>query len=388
VADFLSIFERCVDVAPASDLEALLRDVPAKWVVYLFCDEADQPIQLLCVKNLRYSLRRRLSGEEPVGPTKRIRYRELVRRVYWRRVDSAFEADWVYLEAARQVFSQSYQAMVGFRPAWFVHVNPQANFPRYTKTTDLTIKSGELIGPVEDKHAAQRLIELCEDCFDLCRYYNILIEAPNGKACAYKEMGKCPAPCDGSIPIERYREMVERSARAILEPGQLVAELKGRMGRAAAAMEFEAANKIKARLEEARQLGQGAFRHARRLENFAFVSLQRGPRKGTAKVFLVVRGRIEEAAGLIAEPTDGAELLRWVLGRAEELGRGDVTGADAERVGLVANHLFSPKQGHGVWLRMDQVEAKALAKCYRELAKQKEAKDVEGEGITKELQAM
>src|SRR5205807_1860255 len=116
-----------------------------------------------------------------------------------------------------------------FRPAWFVHVNPDANFPRYTKTIDLTTKTGVLIGPVEDKHAAARLIQLAEDSFDLCRYYNILVESPNARACAYKEMGKCPAPCDGSITMDQYRAMVSASANTLVVPAPFVRERKIQM---------------------------------------------------------------------------------------------------------------------------------------------------------------
>src|SRR5439155_16195446 len=119
----------------------------------------------------------------------------------WRRVDSAFEADVVYLAAARELFPRTYRGMIGFRPAWFVHVNPEHNFPRYVKTIDATTRAGLLLGPLEDKHDAARLIEIIEDSFDLCRYYHVLVEAPNAMACAYTQMGKCPAPCDGSISM-------------------------------------------------------------------------------------------------------------------------------------------------------------------------------------------
>src|SRR5687767_15090654 len=143
VGDWSTIFDRRVDFDPAAgDFDAFVRQVPAKWVVYLLADADGRPVQLLCVKNLRYSLKRRLGTEEQAsgagaGPSRRVNYRDLVRRVYWRRVDSAFEADWLYYEAARLLFPQTYQGMVGFRPAWFVHVNPEANFPRYTKTIGL-----------------------------------------------------------------------------------------------------------------------------------------------------------------------------------------------------------------------------------------------------------
>ena len=135
-----------IDFDPAGDFEAFLRQAPAKWAVYLFADADDQPLQLLCVKNLRYSLKRRLQGET-ISLTKRIDYREIVRKIHWRRVDSAFEADWVYHDIARQIFPESYQGMVGFRPAWFIHVDPDADFPRYVKTINLIGKARPILRP-------------------------------------------------------------------------------------------------------------------------------------------------------------------------------------------------------------------------------------------------
>src|SRR5256714_5933714 len=246
--DLSSLFPFRADFDPAADFEPFRKLVPARWVVYLMADEGDRPVQLLCVKNLRYSLERRLHGEESIGPSKRVNYREIVRRIYYRRVDSAFEADVVYLEAARQLFPESYQGMVGFRPAWFIHVDPDAPFPRYTKTIDLLPRGGMFVGPVEDKHSAARLIELVEDLFDLCRYYNVLVESPRGKACAYKEMGKCPSPCDGTIEFSQYRRMIEWSLSTLIDPDETIRQQTRRMQAAAADLKFEMASKIKANI--------------------------------------------------------------------------------------------------------------------------------------------
>src|SRR4051812_19168983 len=95
------LFDSTVKFDRSADAESFLTKVPAKGAVYLLADEADRPVQLLYVGNLRQSLKRRLLGEEQVGPSKRVNYRDLVRWVHWRRVDSTFEADWAYFEAAR-----------------------------------------------------------------------------------------------------------------------------------------------------------------------------------------------------------------------------------------------------------------------------------------------
>jgi hypothetical protein len=410
-----AVFDRHLAFDPAAGvagLDEFLKGAPARWAVYLLADADDRPVQLLCVKNLRYSLKRRLGGggdDEAAGPSRRVNYRELVRRVHWRRVDSAFEADWLYYEAARACFPDTYQGMVGFRPAWFVHVDPDAAFPRYTKTTDLAkladrgggcgsgtgVPGGggagagaNLFGPLEDKHAAGRLVQLVEDAFDLCRYHHILVDAPRAKPCAYKEMGKCPAPCDGSISLPQYRQLVRWSVRTLQDPAEFIREQEARMGAAAAELRFETAGKIKQFVEQLRQLGKGPFRHARPLREFVFVSLQHGPRAGTAKVFLISRGRVEEVLGLLGDAPNPGAVLRVALERAAELEAAPLDASGAERIGVVAHHLFSGKH-RGVFLRLDTIDEKSLAKAYRDLGKQAPAaEEPEGEGVLKELQSL
>jgi excinuclease UvrABC nuclease subunit len=381
------LLDHRLDFDPAGDFEQFLRQAPAKWVVYLLTDDANQPVQLLCVKNLRYSLKRRLAGEELLTG-RRVNYRQIVRRAYWRRVDSALEADWIYHDVARQVFPESYQGMVGLRPAWFVHVDPDAHFPRYVKTIDLTRKSGVYLGPLEDKHAAARLIEFVEDWFDLCRYYNILVQAPHGRACAYKEMGKCPAPCDGSISMEQYRYMIQWSVATLAEPRPFIRDQSARMEQAADDLRFETAGKIKSFIAQLSQLGKGPFRYLRPLEHFAYVALQPGPRPGSAKVFLIAFGRIEEIVALISPPAHPAELLRQILWSAAELPHRPLQLEEIERIGIVAHHLFSARQTHGVFLPLGDISEGQLFKAYTDLQRQKQPQEIEGEGVMKELQAM
>jgi excinuclease UvrABC nuclease subunit len=277
--------------------------------------------------------------------------------------------------------------MIGMRPAWFLHVNPDADFPRYTKTTDLGITTGVLLGPLEDKNAAGKLIEDVADWFDLCRYYHILVEAPRAKACAYKEMGKCPAPCDGSISMPQYRRMIEWSSRAIVDPNELIREQTARMQAAAKELRFESAAKIKAHIDSLSTLGKGELRHFRRLRDFNFLSLQHGPREGKAKAFLVTPGLIEELAGVPMEPNKPSDVMRLALERATERATDSVDTIGAERIGVVTHHLFSPKAAQGVFLPLESIDEKAIVKAYKDLQKQKSPTEIEDEGVTKELQA-
>jgi hypothetical protein len=237
------------------------------------------------------------------------------------------------------------------------------------------------------------LIEDVADWFDLCRYYNILLESPRARACAYKEMGKCPAPCDGTISMDHYRALVEWSASAIVAPDELIRDNARRMQQAAAELRFEAAAKIKSYVDSLSQLGKGSLRHMRLLCDFNFIALQRGPREGTAKVFLVTPEVVEEIAGLVAEPKESGELLRLALPLTQSRRADAVDLIGAERIGVVTHHLFLAKSSHGVFIALESADDKSLGKGYRDLLKQKPPEDAadgegEAEGVTRELQAM
>lgn len=375
------------DFNPADDLDAWLKTIPAKWAVYLMSDSEGLPVQLLCVKNLRASLQRRLGDNEQIGPSRRVGYRDLVRKIIWRRVDSDFEADLIYLESARRIFPETYRGMLAFKEAWFLRVDPQAKFPRYFKTNDLTSVEGELVGPLKDKDAAGRLIELVEDAFDLCRYYNVLVESPHGRACAYKEMGRCPAPCDGSISMEQYHQMIRNSLAVLLDPGPYIERQEFEMHRAAEELQFERAAKIKNHLERVLKMRAGLFAQVRSISQFKFISLQRGPRRGTAKIWFISPTRIEELLAFIRSPADWASIVHYLQEQAGQECAGPIDRAAAERLAVVASHLFVPKK-QGFILPAADLTATGMSDAYGRLQKQKEEPEVIGEGIIRDLQSL
>src|SRR5580704_11905753 len=100
MTEIFGILDHALDFDPAGDFDAFCRSAPAKWVVYLLADAENKPVQLLCVKNLRNSLKRRLGVEPDAALSRRVDYRQIVRRIFYRRVDSAFEADLIYYQLA------------------------------------------------------------------------------------------------------------------------------------------------------------------------------------------------------------------------------------------------------------------------------------------------
>lgn len=335
------MFDHHLKIDPAGAIDEQTLAIPARWCVIMLTDADDRPVQLLCAKNVRALLRRRLSGaDETEGPSRKIDYRALVRGASWRRVDSTFEMDLIYLKAARTFFPDRWKKIIPQRTALFVSIDETATHPKFQIINDPTKTRGATFGPFTEKSRAERWIEAAQDCFDLCRYHNILVQAPNGRACTYKEISRCLAPCDGSQSMEDYRSLITSSIRSIDDPTDARNSLTNEMKRLAGEMNFEQAGVLKQRLDRLTKF-VGLEPHVRRIEVFRFLSIQPGPKAGSAKLFDVSVGSIKEIAGILDENADVSLLVS----------SNDVLASnfDTELVALAAHHLTSRKS-EGQWI--------------------------------------
>jgi excinuclease UvrABC nuclease subunit len=392
------MLDHCIRFDPGEPLEELLARVPAAWCVYLLADAQSRPLQLLCVRNLRASLRRRLAAEMPSesgGPSRRIDYRALVRQISWTRVDSAFEQDVIYLETARRAFPQSYAGVLGFQPAWWIHVDPSAQRPRFTRTTEPGTAPGRCFGPIPDKNAAQKLLHTIEDLFDLCRDPAVLAAAPAGP-CQWRQMHKCVGPCDGSVSLAAYRGLVDHAADVMADVGRAVEEHTLRMRQAAAALDFERAGRIKEFLDRLSTLREGPLKHLRPLERFRFVAVMPGRGRETAKLFTVTPEQTAPLACLLGSPKAGRgeQVLRLALeALAADQANGFKTGAhqssreQREGLSLVTHHLFPSRRTPGVFIPLESLEDRALASAFREVSRQRAHRDDE-EGEIRAIEAI
>ena len=364
---------------PAAD-GAFFESVPAKACVALFYGIGCEPLQLVCTKNLRAMLRRRLAAQElgeAALPGKRIDYRTLVSEVAWRRVDGEFEMDLVYIEAARQAFPSHWRRLIPDRVSHFVTIDLAHPHPDFIRITDPTRSDQAVVfGPFPDKAKADRWIELARDAFDLCRYRAILAQAPNGRACAYKQMNKCPAPCDGTVPIEAYRRGVSDAVAAIRNPTARAAEMADAMKAHAGRLEFEQAGRLKSRLTTFTQLGEGPNRSVRPIEAFRFIAVEPGPRKGTAKIFAITATAIVEAAAVVDAP---AVALDDILQVVDAPLPPSPWPADV-LLGLACFHLTGPKSGRRFAARADLTD-EVCASLIAEATRPRAAREDSGEAI-------
>jgi hypothetical protein len=279
----------------------------------------------------------------------------VVDRVLACEAGSGFEADWAQWEIARAVLPEAWRAACARRRVFAVHLDPESSVPacRVGRLDEVGVSTdpGAVIGPFGTRRAAEAFARLVDERYSLCREPSLLAGQPHAVACAYKDMGKCPAPCDGSEPMESYRSRArEAVAFARSRRDGMLAGVEALMAEASAAMDFERAASLRAEAGLFRAAGGRAGAWATTMDRFAVLGVLPSGRRGVARLALHARGATRWLGEFTAE--GAAEALDG-LGSALVDGGASWSADHAEGVGLVCVHLFSGRRTRGSFLWVD-----------------------------------
>ncbi len=333
------------------------KSLPAGGGVCALTDADGRVIQTLTAQNLRRVLGNRLEGAQQPGARPRADLRAISRRLWWQPTSSVFEASLTYLQIARRLNPNRYRKDLAFGPVWFARVNLRDRFPRWV-TDKVAFDSPTVdIGPFVRRSACRRFIELLEDLFDLCRHHDVLKQAPSGQACTYKEMGQCPAPCDGSVAMEHYYQAIEASVEFSRgAPDTRLSELLEAMSAAASALQFERAARIREQVDRARKVLANDERLEKTPESFRYLVIQRGAAAGTVKSFFIDRGYVStgETAHLRELDSVATEWTDKMLSQTDETDA--CSGIErSECVWLVSHYLNKQEQAPGLFLHQSEL---------------------------------
>lgn len=351
--------------------------LPSRPGVLVFETEDHGVMQVLATGDLRAAAARRLTPDAGKADLS-----ELATRLRACVCGSMAESELVYLEIARDLTPETYRAAADLWKGWFVRLDPEAELPVWART-DLTDLVGSapapatVLGPCGTKDSAKRLGQTLDDLFELCREPERLAQAPNATACMYKEMGQCPAACDGSEPIGALRDRARAAGRLIAGgPAEARGWFGERMRSAASAQDFEAAARWKAAGDSAGSIWTKAvWRHAASLDRFAVLLVLPAGRKGWARLIAHSGGQTAWLADTRAdEPGLAAAEAAVAVWLGSSGGPFEVTGERAERIGLVCRRLFYPGRGAGKALsvgrwRAEGIDSAGLRRAVRAAAK-------------------
>lgn len=339
--------------------------LPARRGVVVFRSSDHQAVTIVVTADVRRLARSRLGQQAPAesetadatlesAPAADLR--PVTRGLDMYLAGSALEADLVFLDVARGLLPRVYRAATDRWRAWCIRLDPAAPTPTWKKVRlgelDVTERAPRtLVGPFRDKDAAGRYGEALDDLFELCRYPRELAQAPGGTPCVYKEMGRCPAACDGSEPMHVYRARAERAIDVSPEARAAgVDEANQAMQAAAAAQQFELAARQKDRAARFGALTKPAFAHADRLDRARWLAVLPSERRGWVRLIAVAYGRWRPIADMDpadmgpAEVDPAGEAVDAAIAEADHwLARQtDAPIADeaSDAMGLLASYLY------------------------------------------------
>ena len=352
-------------IADLFPLSVDIQDEPAAWRrsvptcpgICLLTDEQDKIIQLFSSASLRRRLTTKLTPQ-PSDSAKKVDLSAIVRRSHMRQTASPFETNYWYWRAARQLYPKRYRKMVVFGKVWFVQVETDSDIPQWKVVDDPFTQSGISIGPMQTRKSAAELIGELEDIFDLCRYYHVLRKAPHGEACSYFQMGKCPAPCDGTVSMQSYRTTVATSAAWLQGQQVFTADLERQMHRFARNMQFEQAAALKKKLERAQAMHSAFDGNLRPVEQFRLLIAQPGPKKRQVQLFAQQGGQLTDlgATNLVGLNRRICRLIdHW-----DSFGSSESPSVDA--IALTCYHRHRSSREPGLYVMIDEnVNASTVA---------------------------
>ena len=287
-----------------------LLKLPGCPAVFLLVDENERPVQLLTTQQLKRVVISRLATSEEER-RERADLAAIVRGLRWRPVHNTFEARWRYYQLARLLHPREYRKLASFGPAWFLSVNWDQSVPEIRTSERIWNAVGEFIGPWPSGKQAQQAADGLCDLFDLCRYPEQVRRAPAGSRCAYFDMGRCDAPCDGSAPLPDYLARVHatwRFAGGVIEPW--IADATRRMKDAAASQRFEQAGVLKQQIEFARGWLRKWSPHVRPASELVALLATPVTRRKAWKLFLFRHGHLVDGP-VLQDRKFAAETATW-----------------------------------------------------------------------------
>ncbi|TVQ30616.1 MAG: hypothetical protein EA376_12210 [Phycisphaeraceae bacterium] len=385
------------------DAETDLADLPAARGVVAFETSERDTLYLAVCADIRRTARRRLSPPTPEQRHDRGReLRSATSRILAWVVGSPFEADCLYLDLVRDRLPGEHRAAISAWQAWFLHINADEPFPRWMKVAVpgwshvSRAPGGDLIGPFRDKKAAGKYAETLDDIFDLCRYHSVLTQAPHGSACAYKEMGKCPAPCDGSETMASYKARLRKAINlARTGTAHYRASTEARMNEAAAALDFETAERRKSRLDTLRTIEAPSFRCVSTMDAMAWIVVSAAERRGWVRLSVALPGRVRALASLRAADAAAAvdELAPMTLAELANhtkhaVNLAELSESERELLGLIGAAAHNPaaaKAGLDIFieLRGDDCDAwprERILRAAKKVVRSKPAPDDDDDG--------
>jgi excinuclease ABC subunit C len=227
-------------------LESRLQSLPAKPGVYLMKNSKGETIYIGKAKLLNKRVRSYFDGREKAGHRAAMLMLPHITDIEW--IITENEAEALILEANLIAKHQPYYNVRQKDDKHFPYLvlTIQEKFPRLKITRQAKDDKNLYFGPFINSYYMRTVLDLVPRMFHLRECYLKFPLKKNSRPCLNFHIGRCAAPCAGTVSEERYMKGVY-GAKMLLEgrSNEILAELENEMQNASAEMRFEDACKLR-----------------------------------------------------------------------------------------------------------------------------------------------
>jgi DNA polymerase III subunit epsilon len=224
-------------------------------------------------------------------------------------------------------------------------------WPRLSLVRRVLDDDADYLGPFASKRTAEKSLAALHDTFPLRQCSQHLARRPSGSACVLAEMGRCLAPCDGSVDLATYAAVVRQLRDNLLHrPDDVVDLITRRMAVLSADERYEEAGVHRDRLAAFVRAASRTQRLSALTGIPQLVAARRedDPSTGSGRrprwaVHVVRHGRLA-AAGVIPPGADAHAYVAQLVASGETVhgGPGPVPAATAEETERILRWLEAP----------------------------------------------
>jgi DNA polymerase III subunit epsilon len=334
--------------------EEVLPELPDRPGVYIFKRRNGEVLYVGKAKSLANRVRSYFSAVD----SHPVRIRRLVRdlrEVEWEETGSELAALLRESRLIKTLHPRDNRAQTAYRDYPFIRLDATHQYPRLSVARGIAADGAEYYGPISRRVVAEEVVELANQHFGLrsCDDAALRTATAQQRACLYKEIEQCVAPCvaeDGGAygtELTRVRRLLGGDASELLDV------LQQKMHVAAERLDFEQARFIRDQMERLRRITAGQRPFGRPIHDVHGVLLEDDARGGM-QAFILRCGRLVERVEMHAsENGSRSDTLSEALTRQLDP---DLTSARIfERAEVDEIKILTH------WLRCDGVDSRLLS---------------------------
>lgn len=275
------------------DLEAELKKLPDKPGVYLMHDKEDHIIYVGKAVVLKNRVRQYFQKSRNVSP----KIARMIEQIAWFEyivTDSELEALVLECNLIKE-HNPKYNTMLKDGKSYpFLKATIQEDFPRFVLSRQMKRDGAKYFGPFTSGAAIRDTIELLNKLFHLRNCRKVLPrDVGKERPCLYHQMGQCPAPCQGSVDREEYRENFQKALSFLNgNTKEVMKDLQQKMEQLAQNMQFEEAAIYRDLIDSVRQVTERQKITSDDQEDRDIIAIARKEDEAVVQVFFIRGGKL------------------------------------------------------------------------------------------------